>query len=544
MPLIKKILVIPIVNTPFFMNRSQIFFSKFTYIYVFKFISMPILNSIISLVNLRRLSQIEHFKSNPEEVQLEQLFDLIKKAQNTNIGKYYDYKSIKTVKDYQDRVPVQNYDQMELVINKIRHGEKNELWPGDIKWFAKSSGTTASKSKFIPVSKESLEDCHFRGGKDVLAIYNDIYPENELFSGKGLTLGGSQQLSQYNNDSFYGDLSAILIGNLPFWVNFIRTPDQSIALLDKWEEKLVKMTEATINENVTSLSGVPSWFMVLIKYMLEKTGKSNLLEIWPNLELFIHGGINFDPYRDQYKKIIPSDKMHYMETYNASEGFFAIQDDPASSSMLLMLDYGIFYEFIPMSEWGKDNPRALTLDQVELNTNYAIVITTNGGLWRYILGDTVKFTSKYPFKIKISGRTKLFINAFGEEVIIDNSDKAINYACKETGAIIKEYTAAPMYMSDKEKGRHQWMIEFEKMPSDLAVFTEKLDQRLQQLNSDYEAKRYKDITLDAPKIEIARTNLFFDWMKKHNKLGGQNKVPRLCNNRDVIDELIIFNQKN
>ncbi len=505
---------------------------------------MPFLNSIISLVNLRRLSQISHFKENPEEVQKEQLFDLIKKSKDTQHGKYYDFASIKSIKDFQDRVPVQKYEQMEHVIDKIRHGEKNVLWPGDIKWFAKSSGTTSSKSKFIPVSKEALEDCHFRGGKDVLAIYNDLYPENDLFSGKGLTLGGSQKLSQYNRESFYGDLSAILIGNLPFWVNFIRTPDQSIALMDKWEEKLLKMTEATINENVTSLSGVPSWFMVLIKHILKTKGTDNLLDIWPNLELFIHGGINFEPYRDQYKKIIPSSNMHYMETYNASEGFFAIQDDPSDTSMLLMLDYGIFYEFVPISEYGKEFPKALTLDEVELETNYAMVISTNGGLWRYIVGDTIKFTSKYPFKIKITGRTKHFINAFGEEVIVDNSNRAINYACEKTGAVIKEYTAAPMYMSTEEQGRHQWIIEFEKEPKDLAEFTHYLDLELQNINSDYEAKRYKDITLGAPKIEIARKDLFFDWLKKHNKLGGQNKVPRLSNNRDLIEELLTINQKS
>lgn len=504
---------------------------------------MPILNSIISLVNIRRISQIEHFKNNPEEVQNEQLFDLLKKAKETQLGKYYDFASIKTIKNFQERVPVQKYEQMEIVIDKIRHGEKNVLWPGEIKWFAKSSGTTCSKSKFIPVSKESLEDCHFRGGKDVLAIYNKLYPETEMFTGKGLTLGGSQQLNQYNRDSFYGDLSAILIDNLPFWVNFIRTPDQSIALMDKWEEKLIKMTEATINENVTSLTGVPSWFLVLIKHILKTAGTDNLLDIWPNLELFIHGGINFSPYRKQYKKIIPSDKMHYMETYNASEGFFAIQDEPNSASMLLMLDYGIFYEFLPIDEWDKDYPKALTIDQVELNTNYAMVISTNGGLWRYAVGDTVQFTSKYPYKIIISGRTKHFINAFGEELIVDNSDKAIQYACEQTGAVIKEYTAAPIYMSTDKKGKHQWMIEFEKEPDDISLFATKLDKHLQCINSDYEAKRYKDITLEPPQIVVAPKDLFFKWLKKHNKLGGQNKVPRLSNNRDLMEELLSIHQK-
>lgn len=504
---------------------------------------MPILNSIISLVNMRRLSQIDHFKRNPEDVQKGQLMDLVKKASATQYGKKYNFASIKTIKDFQERVPVQKYEQMEPLIDIIKHGKKNVLWPGEIKWFAKSSGTTSSKSKFIPVSKEALEDCHFRGGKDVLAIYNELYPDNEIFSGKGLTLGGSQQLNQFNNDSFYGDLSAILIGNLPFWVNFIRTPDQSIALMDKWEEKLVKMTEATLNENVTSLSGVPSWFLVLIKHLLEFSGKNNLLEIWPNLELFIHGGINFGPYREQYQKLIPSDKMHYLETYNASEGFFSIQDDPQDSAMLLMLDYGIFYEFVPMQEWDKDYPKALTIEDVELNTNYAIVISTNGGLWRYAIGDTVKFTSKHPHKIIITGRTKHFINAFGEEIIIDNSNKAIDHACKITGAVIKEYTAAPMYMSTDEKGKHQWMVEFEKLPDDINRFAMEMDKKLQEINSDYEAKRYKNITLEFPKIEVAKKNLFFDWLKKHNKLGGQNKVPRLANNRDLMDELLQLNEK-
>ncbi len=502
---------------------------------------MPILNSIISLVNAKRLSQIDEFKNKPVEVQHNQLFTLIHKAQSTYFGEKYDFKNIKTIADYQKKVPIHDYTALEPEINKVMRGEKNILWPEDIKWFAKSSGTTSSKSKFIPVSKCSLEDCHYKGGKDVLAIYNHLNPETELFKGKGLTLGGSQQLNQYNRETFYGDLSAILIGNLPFWVNFIRTPEQSIALMDKWEEKLIKMTEATLSENVTSLTGVPSWFLVLLKHMLKTTGKNNLLEIWPNLELFIHGGINFSPYREQYKKLIPSDKMHYMETYNASEGFFAIQDDPLSSAMLLMLDYGIFFEFVPMSELDKEHPKALTIDEVELYTNYAIIISTNGGLWRYKIGDTVQFTSTYPHKIIISGRTKHFINAFGEEVIIDNSDKAIHFACKKTGAVIKEYSAAPMYMSTEEKGKHQWIIEFEKDPDNFEAFCFALDQHLQEVNSDYEAKRYKSITLDFPDVVKARKDLFFDWLKKHNKLGGQNKVPRLSNNRDLMEELLKLN---
>ncbi|WP_075602697.1 GH3 auxin-responsive promoter family protein [Saccharicrinis aurantiacus] len=504
---------------------------------------MPILNSIISLVNHRRLTQIDEFKSRPADVQRNQLFDLLEKAEHTAIGKEFNFNTIKAISEFQKRVPIRNYESLESEINRVRKGEKNILWGEDIKWFAKSSGTTSSKSKYIPVSKSSLEECHYKGGKDVLAIYNQLYPENEMFKGKGLTLGGSQQLNQFRNDSFDGDLSAILIGNLPFWVNLIRTPEQSIALMNKWEEKLVKITETTINENVTSLTGVPSWFLVLIKHMLEVTGKDNLLDIWPNLELFIHGGINFAPYREQYKKLIPSSKMHYLETYNASEGFFAIQDDPTSSSMLLMLDYGIFYEFIPMSELEKENPLALTIDEVELNTNYAIIITTNGGLWRYRIGDTVQFTSKYPHKIIISGRTKHFINAFGEELIIENSDTAIQHACQQSNAVIKDYSAAPMYMSTEDKGKHQWIIEFEKEPDNFELFSQSLDQKLQDVNSDYEAKRYNDITLDFPLIQKGRSNLFIDWLKLHDKLGGQNKVPRLSNNRKIIEELETLNNK-
>lgn len=503
---------------------------------------MPLINSLVSWINVKRLSQIEFFKNNPIEIQEKCLKELISCSANTLWGRKYDYKSIRTLSDFSSRVPIQTYDDLKPFVDRMRKGESNILWPSDVKWFAKSSGTTNDKSKFIPVTKEALENCHFRAGKDIMAIYTDLYPESTIFSGKGLTLGGSHEINNKENQSYYGDLSAILIQNLPFWTDFIRTPETSVALLSEWEEKLEKMVSITVNENVTSLSGVPSWYLVLLNRVLEFTGKSNIKEVWPNLELFVHGGVSFTPYREQYKKIIPSDDMHYLETYNASEGFFGIQDDPSDDSMLLMMDYGIYYEFIPCDEVDNKNPLVLTLEQVELNVNYAIIITTNGGLWRYEIGDTIYFTSLLPFKFKISGRTKLFINAFGEEIIIDNAEKALNVACTKTNCVIKEYTAAPIYMHDNKKGAHQWLIEFKIHPLDLNLFTKILDEELKNLNSDYEAKRYKNTTLNMPNVVVAQDNLFYEWMKNKGKLGGQNKVPRLWNNRDIIDQLLEINQ--
>ncbi|HSH52812.1 MAG TPA: GH3 auxin-responsive promoter family protein [Bacteroidales bacterium] len=504
---------------------------------------MQFINSLVTWLNFKRLYQIDLFKKFPFDVQRETLIKLVDKAKNTVYGKQYDFNSIKSIEEFQQRVPIQDYDGVKPYIERLLKGEQNILWPSEIRWFAKSSGTTNDKSKFIPVSREALEDCHFRGGKDILAVYTTNYPETGIFSGKGLTLGGSHQINKINNESFYGDLSAILIENLPFWANFIKTPSQEIALLSEWEEKLDKITHATIKENVTSIAGVPSWTLVLIKYILEKTGKNNLLEVWPNLELFNHGGVSFEPYKEQFKKLIPSEKMNYMETYNASEGFFAIQDYPTRNDMLLMLDYGIFYEFIPMDQLDKEHPKALHIGDVEQNKNYAVVISTNGGLWRYLIGDTIVFTSLYPHKIKISGRTKHFINAFGEEIIIENAENALKEACEKTGALIKDYTAAPIFMNDNQKGGHQWLIEFEKEPDNPARFSEFLDLALQKINSDYEAKRYKDITLDKPVLTIAKKRLFYIWLKNKGKVGGQNKVPRLANTRKYMDELITLNNQ-
>jgi hypothetical protein len=472
------------------------------------------------------------------EVQEETLLKLIDRAKDTTIGKLFAFGNIQTAADFQRNVPLSDYESVKGNVEKLRKGEQNILWPGDVKWFAKSSGTTSDKSKFIPVSKDALEECHFRGGKDVLAIYTDQNPDTEIFSGKGLTLGGSHQIDNFSNDSYYGDLSAILIENLPWWVDFIRTPSQKVALISEWEEKLDKLTHETLKENVTNIAGVPSWNLVMIKHILNFTGKSNLLEVWPNIELFTHGGVSFAPYREQFRRLIPSEKMNYLETYNASEGFFAIQDSPSTDDMLLMLDYGIFYEFIPLEEINNSTPKVLTIADVELNKNYAIVISTNSGLWRYVIGDTVKFTSRFPHKIKITGRTKHFINAFGEELIIDNAEKALNTACEKTGAQIKEYTAAPIYMAENSQGAHEWLIEFETDPNDIEFFATILDNALCAANSDYEAKRYKNITLAPPVVQRMEPGTFFRWMKERGKLGGQNKVPRLSNTREYIDALL------
>jgi len=498
---------------------------------------MPLINSIISWVNVKRLHQIELFMKYPVDVQQEVFSKLIEHAMRTTWGIQYGFDSISTIEEYQKRVPISTYDDVKPYINRLREGEQNLLWPTEIKWFAKSSGTTSDKSKFIPVSNEAMEDCHFRAGKDVIAFYTKQKPESSVLKGKTLTLGGSAEVNNLSNQSYYGDLSAVLIENLPFWAQFIRTPTSEIALIPEFEEKLDKITRYTINENVTSIAGVPSWNLVLLRAVLDFTGKNSILDVWPNLELFTHGGVSFTPYRESFKKLIPSDKMNYLETYNASEGFFAIQDELERDDMLLMLDFGIFYEFIPLDHFDEPNPPAYTVGDVEKGVNYVMVITTNGGLWRYMIGDTVVFTSLNPHRIKISGRTKYYINAFGEEVIMENAENALMTACKETGAIIKEYTAGPMFMSDNSKGGHEWMIEFETPPGNLDQFTTLLDSALQSLNSDYEAKRYKNLTLMLPKVVSLQPGTFYKWMQKRGKLGGQNKIPRLANDRKYLDEL-------
>ncbi|HKI89164.1 MAG TPA: GH3 auxin-responsive promoter family protein [Draconibacterium sp.] len=499
---------------------------------------MPLINSVITWINIKRIYQIQLYREHPHEIQNEILFSLLNSAKRTEWGKKYNFSEISSVENFQETVPLQSYDDIRPYVDRLRQGEKDLLWPGEVKWFAKSSGTTNDKSKFIPVTKEALEDCHLRGPKDVFALYIKNFPETKILKGKTLTLGGSHRINNFSNNSYYGDLSAILIENVPFWTDFIRIPSTEIALIEEFEEKIEKIIDTSLDQNVTSFAGVPSWYLVLMKRVLEKTGKNNILEVWPNMEVFTYGGINFEPYREQFKKLIPSDQMHYMETYNASEGFFGIQDNPHRNDMLLMLDYGIYYEFIPMKEWNKVKPSVLTLEEVEIGENYAIVISTNAGLWRYIIGDTIKFTNKYPYKIKVTGRTKHFINAFGEEVIIDNAEKALQIACRQTRAIITEYTAGPVFMTKNNKGAHQWIIEFENPPDDLDHFITILDNSLKTLNSDYEAKRHKNLNLEKPHVVVAPKGTFYTWMKNRGKAGGQNKIPRLSNDRKYLDELL------
>ena len=485
-----------------------------------------------------RLNNINHFKQHPEEVQNEQLIRLIKKARNTEWGLKYDYSSIKSYTDFASRVPLQDYEDAKTHIHRMMEGEFNLLWPEKVQWFAQSSGTTNDKSKYIPVSPASLKECHYRGGMDTLATYLNNTPHSKCLSGKGLILGGSHKPVAYNQHVKAGDLSAVLIENINPIANYFRTPGKEIILMDEWESKLEAICEKTCKKNVTSMSGVPSWFLVLIKKMLEKTGAKQLSEVWPNLEVFFHGGISFTPYAQQYKELISSPNMSYMETYNASEGFFSLQDDLSDPAMLLMLDYGIFFEFIPIDDIESDNPAVVSIGDVELNRNYALVISSINGLWRYKIGDTIKFTSKHPYKIMVTGRTRHFINAFGEELMVSNAEKAMHIACETTGAKVLEYTVAPVYMSAELKGKHQWLIEFEKMPDSIETFTHVLDDALKALNSDYEAKRYKSITLEIPEITIAGKGLFHDWLERRGKLGGQHKIPRLNNTRDIIEDIL------
>tara|TARA_R110002072_G_scaffold12987_2_gene55202 strand:+ start:74283 stop:75782 length:1500 start_codon:yes stop_codon:yes gene_type:complete len=489
----------------------------------------------------KRFHQIELFLKYPIEVQQELLQNLILKAKSTEIGKKYEFESIKSYKDYRDRVPISSYEDSEAMIERARRGESNIFWPTPIKWFAKSSGTTNAKSKFIPVSSDSLEDCHYAASKDLLCMYLNNNPNSQLFVGKSLRLGGSKELYQ-ENGTVYGDLSAILIDNMPFWAEFSSTPGSEVSLMANWEVKMQAIVNETINENVTSLAGVPSWMLVLLNNVIETTGKDSLFDVWPNLEVYFHGGVSFEPYMDQYKKILPKNDFKYYETYNASEGFFAIQDRNDNKELLLMLDYGIFYEFIPMHISGPDEEEIIPLSEVEIDVNYAIVITTNAGLWRYRIGDTVRFTSVDPYRIKVTGRTKHHINVFGEELIIENAEAALKQASRLSECEIIDYTAAPIFMEGKEKGAHEWIIEFKTPPKDFSVFTTLLDKSLQEVNSDYEAKRYNNMTLNAPKIHFAREHLFYDWLKKNDKLGGQHKIPRLSNTRDYLEELLSLNE--
>lgn len=490
-----------------------------------------------------RQKEIERHAKHADLTQKQVLQHLLERAKDTEYGRNHLFGSTKTYDDFAKNVPVNTYEELKGDIDRMRHGEENVLWPGQVKWYAKSSGTTNDKSKFIPVSNEGLNRIHYQGGKDTVALYLRNNPDSRMFDGKGLILGGSHSPNYNLHNSLVGDLSAILIENINSLVNLVRVPKKSTALLQDFEVKRDRIAHETLNQNVTNLSGVPSWMLSVLVRVMELSGKKHLEEVWPNLEVFFHGGIAFTPYRPQYEQLITSPNMHYMETYNASEGFFGIQSNPGDASMLLMTDYDVFYEFIPMDEYGTEHPTVLPLEDVELDKNYAVLISTSCGLWRYMIGDTVKFTSRQPYKFIITGRTKYFINAFGEELIMDNAEKGLAYACEQTGAEIKEYTAAPVYMDSKAKCRHQWLIEFAKAPNDLKKFAKILDKRLQELNSDYEAKRFHDITLQHLEIVVARPNLFNDWLKMKGKLGGQHKIPRLSNSRKVIEEMLELNQE-
>ena len=497
---------------------------------------MPIFNSVISWFIKKRIHQIELFMKYPHDMQGEWFRKLVTTARDTEWGRKYDYKSIRTPEQFRERVPLSEYNDLKPYINRLRRGEQNILWPSDVKWFAKSSGTTSDKSKFIPVSEEALEECHFKGGKDLLSIYCNNNPDSQIFSGKVLGLGGSITKDNDHAETFHGDVSAIIMENLPYWVELIRTPELKVALMNEWESKIERIARITKDEDVTNISGVPSWTLLLLKRILEITGKRNIGEVWPNLELFIHGGVNFAPYREQFSKIVPVG-MKYLETYNASEGFFGIQDLNTPGEMLLMLDYGIYYEFMPLTEYDVLTNKTVSLDQVQTGINYALVISTNAGLWRYLIGDTIQFTSLDPYRIRITGRTTSFINAVGEELIIDNAEKALATACEKASATITDYTAAPVYFGDNSNAAHEWLIEFETAPESLDYFTEILDNALKTLNSDYEAKRYHNMILRPPIVRQLATGTFYRWLKERGKLGGQNKVPRLSNDRKYLDDI-------
>ncbi len=501
---------------------------------------MQLLNSFLTWVMKKRIHQIELFIKYPLEVQDEVLKKLLNTAQSTEFGKHYGFDDLINYDEYKNRVPVHTYEQLFPYIERHMRGEQNILWPSEIKWFAKSSGTTNARSKFIPVSPEALEDCHFKGGKDLLSIYVNNYPDTQIFSGKGLGVGGSHQANEFDpsSSSFYGDVSAVLMKNLPPWAQFIRTPSLEVALMTNWEEKIDMLSRETANVDVRHISGVPTWTVLLIQRIMELQKKSNILEVWPNLEVFFHGAVAFGPYRNLFKTLIPGNQMRYWETYNASEGFFGIQDRKDCEDLLLMLDYGVYYEFIPVDELENEYPHVINLSEVEIGKNYAMVISTNAGLWRYNIGDTVKFTSTSPHRIKISGRTKHFINAFGEEVIIENAETAISRACELTGAVIDNFTAGPVYLEKSKRGGHEWIIEFIKEPQNNDDFAKILDDTLRKINSDYDAKRMQNLALIAPKIHHVPEGTFYNWMKMRGKLGGQHKVPRLSNSREILEEIL------
>jgi hypothetical protein len=500
---------------------------------------MELLNSLLVWLMKMRYPQIERFMRQPHQVQQEVFEYLTKRAATTEWGRHFGYIDLVHNPDqFKQRVPISTYENLFPYIERMMRGEQNLLWDSDIDCFSKSSGTTNARSKFIPVSAEALDDCHYKGGKDLLCLYVYNYPDTKVFMGKNLGIGGSYQVNPQNPDNYYGDVSALLMKNLPRWAEWLRTPSLDVALMGKWEEKLDKIAHLTIGQDVRGLSGVPTWTVVLLQRILEITGKADITEVWPNLEVFFHGAVSFTPYRALFNQLIRNGQMRYMETYNASEGFFGIQDQKDSEDLLLMLDYGVYYEFIPMEHWHEDHPKTLGLNEVELGKPYALVISTNGGLWRYKIGDTVRFTSRDPYRVRITGRTKHFINAFGEEVVVENADTALAQACACTGALVNDYTAAPVYLAAGQKGGHEWIVEFEREPNDLALFTAKLDEGLRQVNSDYDAKRQHDLALVRPLVHAVPRGTFYQWMARRGKLGGQHKVPRLSNTREYLDDVL------
>lgn len=518
-------------------------FTNENFLFIFKphFLFMPF-NSIFSWLIKKRIHQIELFMKYPVEVQQEWLQKLIDSARDTEWGIKYDFKSIHSYNDFRNRIPLMEYEDLKPWVDRMFKGEKNLLWPTEMKWFAKSSGTTGNKSKFIPVSKEALENCHYKGGKDLLSIYVHNHPDRKLYKGKTLIVGGSATINYLNEDSYFGDLSAIIVKNLPFWVEIRRTPKKEIALLDKWEEKIEKMALSTKDEDVYILAGVPSWTLVLLKRILEITGKDNIADVWPGIDFYMHGGVNFDPYREQFKSIIRKPEMNYLETYNASEGFFGLQDTE-KNELLLMLDYGIFYEFIRLDDYLNNQYKAIDISEVQTGVNYVMIISTNAGLWRYVVGDTIRFTQLFPFRFVITGRTKQFLNVFGEELIIENTEKAIAIASERTNSMIRDYTVGPVFMNENETGGHEWIIEFEKAPENPAFFMEVLDNALKSLNSDYEAKRSNNLNLRFPVLHIAKNGTFYAWLREKGKLGGQHKIPRLSNQRLLLEEILALMNK-
>ncbi len=493
---------------------------------------------LVRRVLAHRTHIIDSYAEQAETLQRTVLRRLLRTAASTLWGEQHGFSTLTSYEAFAERVPLNDYETLKGHIDRMRRGETDILWPGRVRWYAKSSGTTNDKSKFIPVSARGLQHLHYAGGRDSVALYLRNYPDSRLFTGRGLILGGSHQPNYDSPTARVGDLSAILNENVSPFVHFFRVPRKETALLADFEEKRDRIARETLHANVTSLSGVPSWMMAVIHRVLEISGAKTLDEVWPNLEVFFHGGVAFTPYREQYRRLIPTERMHYMETYNASEGFFGLQTDPADPAMTLMLDYDVFYEFIPLEEVGTAQPTVLPIWAVETGRNYALVITTSCGLWRYQIGDTVRFTSVRPYKFVISGRTKSFINAFGEELMVDNAEQGLKAACAATGAEVEEYTAAPVFMDAEGKCRHQWVIEFRRLPADVEAFADALDTALQQINSDYEAKRHKDITLQRLEVVVAPEGLFHAWLKSRGKLGGQHKVPRLANHREHIEQLL------